>query len=325
MKHPFLRLALLLGLFVAGITPRTAAQGENPITWSLAAPRDLKVKPGAQFEVVLTATIDEGWHLYSTTQPTGGPTPTRITLPPGQPFTLAAAPAGPEPKREHDPNFGMETEFYESAAAFSLPIQVASTAPAGRQRVEVHVRFQTCNDRLCLPPKTDKLAFEVAVLGTTASTTSPAVGKPSPEPRAPSPEPRVPSPESRVPSPESRVPSPSPSPEPRAPSPEPRAPSPESRAPSLERRVRRANRAASRADCGRGGTGRADCFRRGRADGRPLGIHLARDDDGRAVAAHAVRVSDGADHGVVLHEPRGGEARRRGGRARRSSTASASS
>ena len=180
MKHPFLRLALLLGLLVAGIIPRTAAQGENPITWSLATSRDLKVKPGAQFEVVLTATIDEGWHLYSTTQPTGGPTPTRITVPPGQAFTLAAAPAGPEPKREHDPNFGMETEFYESSAAFSLPIQVASTAPGGRQRVEVHVRFQTCNDRLCLPPKTDKLAVEVTVVG--ATVTSAAGGSSGPAP-----------------------------------------------------------------------------------------------------------------------------------------------
>ncbi len=185
MKHPFLRLALLLGLFVAGITPRTAAQGENPIAWSLASPRDLKVKPGAQFEIVLTATIDEGWHLYSTTQPTGGPTPTRITLPPGQPFTLAAAPAGPEPKREHDPNFGMETEFYESSAVFSLPIQVASTAPAGRQRVEVHVRFQTCNDRLCLPPKTDKLAVEVAVVGAPPASAAPGATAPAPTSAAP--------------------------------------------------------------------------------------------------------------------------------------------
>ena len=203
MKHLFLRLALILGFFV-GLAPHTAAQGENPITWSLAAARDLKVRPGGQFEVVLTATIDEGWHLYSTSQAPGGPIPTRITVPPGQPFTLAAAPAGPEPKREHDPNFGMETEFYEASAAFSLPIQAASTAPGGRQRVEVHVRFQTCNDRLCLPPRTDKLAVEVMVVGaeTAVSPTQPT-GKAPPAPSAQRPAPSAEPPASAPPSPAS--------------------------------------------------------------------------------------------------------------------------
>ena len=185
MKHPFLRLALFLAIFVAGFVPQPAAQGENPIAWSLAAPRDLKVKPGAQFEISLTATIDEGWHLYAISQ--GPPViPTRITLPAGQRFTLAAAPVGPEPKREHDPNFGMETEFYDSSATFTLPIQAAADAPGGRQRVEVHVRFQTCNDRLCLPPRTDKLAVEVMVVGgTPASSGTPSGSATSPAPNAP--------------------------------------------------------------------------------------------------------------------------------------------
>ena len=183
MKHPFLRFALLLGSLV-GLAPHTAAQGENPITWSLAAPRDLKVKPGAQFEVELTAAIQDGWHLYSTTQATGGPIPTRITVPPGQ-FSLAAPPAGPEPKREHDPNFGMETEFYDSSATFTLPIQAAADTPGGRQRVEVHVRFQTCNDRLCLPPRIDKLAVDVMVVGATPAASPPA---PTAQASTPSPE-----------------------------------------------------------------------------------------------------------------------------------------
>ena len=40
------------------------------------------------------------------------------------------------------------------------------------------------------------------------------------------------------------------------------------------------------------------------------GVPLARDLDGRAVAADAVRVSDGADHRLLLHEARGADARR---------------
>jgi thiol:disulfide interchange protein DsbD len=177
-------LTLLLATLAIAATSGgpAAAQGENPILWSLRAPGDLEVKPGGRFDLELTAAIQDGWHLYSTSQPPGGPTPTRITVPPGQPFRLEAAPAGPEPKREHDPNFGMETEFYDGAAAFVVPIAVAPDAPGGTQKVEVHVRFQTCNDRLCLPPRTDKLVAQVGVIGA-ARVTKPAAaeapGKPA--------------------------------------------------------------------------------------------------------------------------------------------------
>jgi thiol:disulfide interchange protein DsbD len=168
MKHRFLRLVLLFLLLGAGVMPETAAQGENPVRWSLAAPRDLEVKPGGRFELALTATIDEGWHLYALSQ--GPPViPTRITVPAGQRFSLAAPPAGPDPRREHDPNFDMETEFYDTSATFTVPILAAPDTPGGRQRAEVHVRFQTCNDRLCLPPRIEKLAVDVMVVGTTTT------------------------------------------------------------------------------------------------------------------------------------------------------------
>ena len=54
-----------------------SAQGENPITWTLA-PGPKQAKPGQKFDLELTAKIDEGWYLYSTTQPPG---PTRMRAP----------------------------------------------------------------------------------------------------------------------------------------------------------------------------------------------------------------------------------------------------
>ena len=35
---------------------------------------------GNEAEIVFNATIDAGWHLYSTDIPDGGPTPATITL-----------------------------------------------------------------------------------------------------------------------------------------------------------------------------------------------------------------------------------------------------
>jgi thiol:disulfide interchange protein DsbD len=172
---------LLLGLLWPG---PSAAQIGNPVKWSLG--QGLKpVEPGGRFEIELTARIEEGWHLYSITQLPGGPIQTRITLPDGQRFSLAAAPVGPSPKKQFDPNFSMETEWYDDSATFSLPILVAPDTPPGTHRLEVHARFQTCNDKLCLPPRTEKLAAAVTVVatasaGTPAQSPAPADGQAQP-------------------------------------------------------------------------------------------------------------------------------------------------
>src|SRR6266545_4448304 len=68
-----------------------------------------------------------------------------------------------EPLKKHDENFGMETEFYETAVTFTLPVRVGTNATAGQHKLQVQVRFQTCSDELCLPPKLMKLELAVEV------------------------------------------------------------------------------------------------------------------------------------------------------------------
>lgn len=163
------RIAALLLCFSGWPWPAaSSAQIQNPVVWSLG-PAPEAIRAGQRFEVRLAARIDAGWHLYSISQPPGGPIPTRITLPAAQGFSLAGPPAGPEPSRQFDPNFSMETEWYDDSVAFSLPIVAAAETPPGMHRLEVHVRFQTCNDRLCLPPKTEKLFIDVAVAAGSAA------------------------------------------------------------------------------------------------------------------------------------------------------------
>ena len=161
------RLLLLAGV-IAMFASSAAAQDVSldPITWSLAAKEKLApLKPGSTFNVQLTAKIERGWHLYSLDQPEGGPKPTRINLPSEQPFELSGTIESPEPHRAQDQNFGMEVEFYEEAVTFMLPVRVATNAPAGQQKLQVQVRFQTCNDQFCLPPKLLKFDLAVEVTG----------------------------------------------------------------------------------------------------------------------------------------------------------------
>ena len=137
---------------------------KEPIKWAVKATLpDHPLKPGEQFSLELTATIEEGWHLYSLDQAEGGPTPTRILMPADQPFAQDGSIDSAEPKSTMDPNFNLLTQYYEEQAIFRVPVKVAVNAPAGKSEVRVNVSFQTCNDELCLPPKTIKLGAEVNI------------------------------------------------------------------------------------------------------------------------------------------------------------------
>ena len=116
----------------------------QPVTWSTTRP-----SPNT---ALLAAAIAPGWHLYSLDQRPGGPIATRITIPEGQPVRLAGAIQAPEPIMEKDPNFGIEVGYYQQKVEFQLPLS-DNNSPAGTP-LKIQVRFQTCNNRLCLPPKT---------------------------------------------------------------------------------------------------------------------------------------------------------------------------
>ena len=100
----------------------------------------------------LSATIMDGWHVYALSQPAGGPTPLKITIPSGSPFMLAGPIAETQVVRHFDPNFNMETVYYIETANFNLALKEVDAARG--EILPIDVRFQACNDRLCLPPYT---------------------------------------------------------------------------------------------------------------------------------------------------------------------------
>ncbi|MBM3740565.1 MAG: hypothetical protein FJW39_32860 [Acidobacteria bacterium] len=129
----------------------------NPVSWSFEKPPvQGSIKAGATIRVVLNAEIREGWHLYSLKKmPSGGPIPTRITIPEGQAFKLDESKSitAPEPESVDDPVFGMEVEYFSGKAVFELPVKVDAGAN-GESSLKIAVRYQACNDKICLRPKT---------------------------------------------------------------------------------------------------------------------------------------------------------------------------
>ncbi len=109
------------------------------------------------------ATIDDGWHLYSTTQEAGGPIPTRITVAPSPVFAEAGSLSFPKPIVAADPNFGINVETYAKTVRFTVPVRIAANARPGVDTLALQARFQACNASLCLPPKTQTISVPVTV------------------------------------------------------------------------------------------------------------------------------------------------------------------
>ncbi len=101
--------------------------------------------------------------LYSTTQPPGGPVPTRIVVVASPVFAAAGAVTFPKPAVTPDPNFGINVETYDRAVTFTVPVRIAPDAKPGVDTLSIQAKFQSCNATLCLPPRTQAVAVPLTI------------------------------------------------------------------------------------------------------------------------------------------------------------------
>ena len=154
--------ALTVAVAAAGAAVPLAAQGQKlPITWSVS-PTPVAAAAGEVVRVEVSAQIEDGWHLYSLTQP-APPDPTVISVPAGQPFTLEGTIEAPMPEKGYDEAQAAETEYYKESVSFLVPLLSAKTAKAGAHKVKVTARWQACNGSLCLRPQTTTLEVPIQI------------------------------------------------------------------------------------------------------------------------------------------------------------------
>jgi hypothetical protein len=115
----------------------------------------VKTQSATAATVELSAEIQNGWHVYALSQSSGGPTPLKVTLPEGDSFALNGPVHESTPTHHFDPNFKMDTAYYLSHA--QLQASLKKVKPGTAESIPINVRFQTCNDTLCLPPYTAHL------------------------------------------------------------------------------------------------------------------------------------------------------------------------
>lgn len=144
---------IFVGIFAAVLFLVSAASAQNPVSWSLEFPNNSQsIAKGKASVVKLKAAIEPNWYLYDITQPGSGPFPTKITVPDGKTYKLQGNVSSDGAVEKFDPNFKTNTRIFSENAVFNVPL--SSDTDLKNSEVDINVRYQVCDDSVCLPPKT---------------------------------------------------------------------------------------------------------------------------------------------------------------------------
>ncbi|WP_394972845.1 cytochrome c biogenesis protein CcdA [uncultured Croceitalea sp.] len=140
-------IAFLLQYFVS-------AQILDPVKWTTSVER----LSDTEYNLISTATIDPGWHLYSQNVPEDGPIPTLFTYSTeDKSFKLSGATIEEKGHTIDDPVFNMKIKFFENKAIFEQKVEVLENTTS----ISGVVEFMVCDDKSCLPPTEVDLVFKL--------------------------------------------------------------------------------------------------------------------------------------------------------------------
>ena len=136
---------ILLSLWALLLTLAVNAQMMNPVHFS----SQLKTGKGTEAEIIFHATIDKGWHVYSTDIGDDGPIEAsfNVVKMEGAELVGKLTPKG-KVITQMDKMFNMELKYFENEATFVQKIRF--TKP--EYDIDCYLEYGTCSDESCLPP-----------------------------------------------------------------------------------------------------------------------------------------------------------------------------
>ena len=142
----------LLFLFTLVFSLVAMAQ-QNPVHFSV---QQKQVSP-TEVEVVFTAKIDQGWHVYSTNLPADGPTSASLHVDKAEGLT----PVGKLTTRGkelnvYDKTFEMKLRYFENSVGFVQRYKIT----AKTYSIKGYLEYGACNDEMCLPPTQVEFNFK---------------------------------------------------------------------------------------------------------------------------------------------------------------------
>ena len=155
---------LISSLLLSFVVYALQAQIKDPIKFKT----ELTPLSDTEAEVVFTAAIDKGWHVYSTDLGDGGPISATFNIDNKSGVELVGKlkPVGKE-VATFDKLFEMKVRYFENTAKFVQKVKFTGGAYA----IEGYLEYGACDDESCLPPTQVPFKFSgVAKAGNAAAT-----------------------------------------------------------------------------------------------------------------------------------------------------------
>ncbi|MDR1341911.1 MAG: thioredoxin family protein [Prevotellaceae bacterium] len=138
-------LALLLCMFASAALH--AAGVQKPARWSVSVRR---ISAG-EAELLLSASIEKSWMVYSVSVPEDGPMPISVTLsasnsykPDGELVELTS------PKEKYDEMFGMAVKYFTGEVRLSQRVALSEDASGAPVAISGSIEYQCCNNMECV-------------------------------------------------------------------------------------------------------------------------------------------------------------------------------
>ena len=145
------KITFALTLVIASLLVQ--AQIVNPTKWSFGSKQD-----GQNVELIFEANIDEGWHLYDTYLPDGGPIATTFVYEDSTLFDFVGEiQKDPKPEIHFDETFQLNVGYFGGKAILTQKIKLKSSDPT---EIKGYVLFMSCNDETCTPPEEVEFSFK---------------------------------------------------------------------------------------------------------------------------------------------------------------------
>ena len=154
-----LNFLILLSIFVTSFS-LSAQEFINPVQWSVS------VEPTDQgHNLIMSAKIDQGWHLYSQTQfgdEFEGPIRTEFYYNASDStYVLQGPTQEPEVEPVYDPVFELDVIYFEDEVSFVQPIKIIN---AQGNILTAEVYYSVCDAEKCLPPDTKTFTLNLATM-----------------------------------------------------------------------------------------------------------------------------------------------------------------
>jgi len=142
-------------------TTGNQADKNAKVAWTIAP---TTVPESARRAVItLRGSVRDNWHIYAFKQRATGPLPLVVAVGSNDAAIAGGVVAGSAPTVAFDPAFGFVTPYYERSFSLTVPVRLRAGLAPGRRTVPISVRYQSCDGRVCEPPKTVQLLAPIEI------------------------------------------------------------------------------------------------------------------------------------------------------------------